>query len=263
MSRFVFIVLVFISQNIFAAYDGEREIVQLTKELSDQTRYLQQTMDHYTKYNRNYWSSNHNKEEELKLLFDIHNFIASMSQFNELIDRNKIDYTYFELPHAFYRVLEDFVDVDEQIKLLGKQRRNRREFDRHFNLHALRRDAEDIQGTLQRLNPVIQRIRPPKAAITTLESVQPKQEVTIEAVTLFKKDSRKPKYKVIGSIIGEIQSARIVVQRSFTGPKQYDIDVKAEGKFVAYFRNYWNASSVTLEVQFSNGESYSKEIDVN
>ena len=269
MSRLLFIVFILLSQSVFAAHDGEREILQLTEQLSGQIRYLQQTMDSYTKYNRKYWGSQHNKEEEIKLLFDTHNFIATANQFIVLADRNKIDYTYFELPHAFYRVLEDFVDVDEQIKLLDKQHRTRREFDRHFNLNALRRDAEDIQTTLQSLGPVIKRIPAPHAALTKPEPVQPavpvqpKQGVTIETVSLFKDHSRKPKYKVTGLIIGKVSRARIVVQRTFSGTKKYDVVIDAQGKFTAYFRNYWNANSVTFEVQFANGENYSQEINVN
>jgi len=270
MPRLIFIILILISQSVFAAHDGERDIVELNRQLTEQTRYLKQTMDNYTKYNRNYWGSNHNKEDEIKLLFDIHNFIASTTQFNDLVDRNKIDYTYFELPHAFRRVLEDYIDIDDQIKLLDTQRRSRREFDRHFNLHALRRDAEDIQVTLKRLAPFIKRIRPPHAAVTTPEQVQPKpkplppkQKVTVETVSLYKEHSRKPKYKVTGTIFGQVNRARIVVQRTFTGPKRYDVEINAQGKFIGYFRNYWNASSVTLEVQFANGQNISQEIEVN
>jgi len=269
MSRLLFILLVFVSQSVFAELDGESEIKQFNKKLSEQTVFLQETMDSYTKYNRNYWDSEHNKKEEMKLLFDIHNFISSMKQFNNLIERNKIDFTYYELPYAYQRVLEDFVDVDEQIKLLDEQRRNRREFDRHFNLTALRRDAEDIQITLQRLSPVIQRIRVPQDAVTQpvpkpeQEPVIPKERVTIESLRLYKDDARKPKYEIKGHIEGPINRGRIIVQRTFSGTKKYDLKVDSKGNFTAYFRNYWNASSIHLEIQFTNGEKYSREIDVD
>lgn len=262
MSRLIFIVFILISQSVFAD-DGEREILKLNRQLLDQSRHLEQTIGGYIKHNRSYWGSKHNKEEEIKLLFDTHSFIASMNQFNNLIERNNIDYTYYELPHALYRVLEDFIDVDEQIKLLDSQHRTRREFERHFNLNALRRDVEGIQNTLKRLGRIIKRIPASQAALNTLEPAKPKQSVVVDAITLFKKHSHKPKYKITGTIIGQVSSAQIVVQRSFSGSKQYDVVINAQGKFVAYFRNYWNAQGITLEIRFTNGENVIKEIDVN
>jgi len=270
MPKYIFVLLLLLSQSVFAAHDGEREILQDAKRLMEQMRYLEQTMDSYTKYNRNYWDSNHNKSEEIKLLFDVHSFITSIKQFNDLVDRNKIDYTYFELPDAFQRVLEDFIDMDEQIKLLDEQRRSRREYDRHFNLNSVRRDAEDIQRTLKSLSPVIKRIRPPTAkqpvpapAAPAAAAVPPGTRVIVETLRVIKPDSRKPKYEITGRIIGKVSRARIVVPRSFSSTKKRDVIVTPDGKFKGSFRNYWNATSITMEIQFTNGESYSYPIDVN
>ena len=268
MPRLILLILLLISQSVFAAHDGEREILQDSKRLIEQTRYLQQTLDSYTKYNRNYWDSNHDKAEEVKLLFSVNSFIATATQFNDLVDRNKIDYTYFELPNSFQYVLEDFIDMDEQIKLLDGQRRSRREFDRHFNLNAVRRDAEDIQQTLKRLSPIIKRIGPvnatqPSPALAAPETpAEPAARVTIEKITLIKADPRKPKYEITGQLVGAVSRARIITQRTFSSARKKNLIIAPDGKFKGTFRNYLNATSILLEIHFADGEVYSQPIDV-